>query len=335
MPAATWVVARRYSEFHELNKKLRANYPIIRHLEFPRRHAVLSMQKDVLQKRKVALERWLRELLLIPAICRSRELRAFLSQQALPSTGGPTEQAQQRDFVARIYNSVTDGMEEFLGNIPVLDQLSLAGQNLISAATSQLAAAGTTNSNAVSSLPELSSASTTSAVSNSINPDALSLASSTASIPSALPLDASAEAELSSLEAGAPSTFIKPIADIFLELFSLNTDGNWLRGRAVVVVLHQLLGGTIERKVRDQVRNLTNEESIAKYLTMVKDMMWPGGVLKKMEDRSVAQREASRKEAGLILATLLPDLAGSVVGGRNAISAARRVAAVENNERLK
>jgi hypothetical protein len=34
---------------------------------------------------------------------------------------------------------------------------------------------------------------------------------------------------------------------LFLEAFELNRGNNWLRGRAVVVVLHQLLGGTIER----------------------------------------------------------------------------------------
>jgi sorting nexin-25 len=323
MPAAAWVVARRYSEFHELNKKLRVKYPEIRHLEFPRRHAVMSMQKDVLQKRKVQLERWLGELLRVPAICRSRELRSFLSQQALRSTDGQSEQAQERDFVTRIYNSVTDGMEEFLGNIPVLDQLSLAGQNLISAATSQIQAGGPasgTNDGA--------------SISNSSSSANLNTIPASTTVP----LDPTTEAELAALDASTSvqdATFIKPIADLFLELFSLNTDGNWLRGRAVVVVLHQLLGGTIERKVREQAKTLTTEDSVAKYLSMLKDVMWPGGVLKKMEDRSIPQREASRKEAAVILGLLVPELAGSVVGTRNATSAARRIAAVANNERLK
>jgi sorting nexin-25 len=80
------------------------------------------------------------ELLLIPAVCRSRELRAFLSQAAInPADALRNQNMNSNDFVSRIYNSVADGMEEFLGNIPVLDQLSVAGQNLISAATTQLA----------------------------------------------------------------------------------------------------------------------------------------------------------------------------------------------------
>jgi sorting nexin-25 len=60
MPAAAWVVTRRYSEFHDLNKRLRAKYPQIRNLEFPRRQMVLKLQKDFLQKRRLGLERYLR-----------------------------------------------------------------------------------------------------------------------------------------------------------------------------------------------------------------------------------------------------------------------------------
>lgn len=66
---------------------------------------------------------------------------------------------------------------------------------------------------------------------------------------------AEAEAELAAFEAearasgsgGGQMSFVKPIADLFLETFELNRGSSWLRGRAVVVVLHQLLGGTIEK----------------------------------------------------------------------------------------
>ncbi|KAI1041279.1 hypothetical protein LB505_002548 [Fusarium chuoi] len=40
--------------------------------------------------------------------------------------------------MTRLYDSVADGMDDILGNIPVLDQISEAGQNLIAAATNQL-----------------------------------------------------------------------------------------------------------------------------------------------------------------------------------------------------
>ncbi|KAF2120851.1 intermediate filament protein-like protein [Lophiotrema nucula] len=310
MPAAAWVVTRRYSEFHELNKRLRAKFPQVRNSEFPRRQMMLKLQKDFLQKRRLGLEKYLRELLLLPSVCRSREFRAFLSQQAISSTDPNIGQdAEGRDFVTRIYNSVADGMEEFLGNIPVLDQLSVAGQNLISAATNQLAS----NSSAIAVPPALPASAVL-----SVGPNT----------------EAEAEAELLAFENKELEPFVTPICDLFLETFELNRENNWLRGRAVVVVLHQLLGGTIERKVRETFDAFVSENNVSKYIDMLKDNMWPNGKLKQGVERTAAERAQSRKEAGVVLATLIPELAASVVGRSNAQSASRRLLATVNNQRL-
>lgn len=304
MPAATWAVTRRYSEFHELNKRLKARFPAVRNLEFPTRQTLFTLQKDFLQKRRVVLERYLRALLLIPAICRSRELRAFLSQSAILSRGTNGTSVDERDFVTRIYNSVTDGMEEFLGNIPVLDQLSVAGQNLISAATAQM-----------NGVP--------------INPSGAEFANDPMSA-------AEAQAEIAGFEDRDAEPFVKPICDIFLEIFELQKGTSWLRGRAVVVVLHQLLGGTIERKVREAAKGFAQDDSILKYVELVKDTMWPGGQMRQAgTPRTAADKARSRKEAGLLLATLVPDMAGSVVGRVNAQAASRKIFAMLNNQRLK
>lgn len=300
MPAATWTVTRRYSEFHELHQHLRIKYPSVRNLDFPRRRMVMKLQSDFLHKRRLALENYLREILLLPDVCRSRELRAFLSQSAIaPGTEGLYDPADKTDIMTRFYNSVTDGMEDLLGNLPVLDQLSVAGQNLLSAATSQLI-----------TMPA------------AISEDPLTAAE--------------AEAELNAFEDRELEPFVKPICDIFLEVFELNRGNNWLRGRAVVVVLHQLLGGTIERKVRDNVRGIISEEAIIKYVNLLKDSMWPSGKLKKDgKPRSDSEKAKSRTEASLMLATLIPDLAASVVGRVNAQAASRRIFATFNNPRLK
>ncbi|KAL8718100.1 MAG: hypothetical protein Q9225_004722, partial [Loekoesia sp. 1 TL-2023] len=135
MSAASWAVARRYSEFHDLHYRLRRLYSAVRELDFPRRRLVMKLQRDFLHKRRISLENYLRELLRLPAVCQSRDLRAFLSQSAIIPKQDTGRDTERRDIVSRIYNSVTDGMDEFLGNVPVLDQLSIAGQNLISAAT--------------------------------------------------------------------------------------------------------------------------------------------------------------------------------------------------------
>ncbi|KAJ5370181.1 uncharacterized protein N7496_006273 [Penicillium cataractarum] len=304
MPAASWAVARRYSEFHELHQKLRMSYPSVRHLEFPRRRMVMKLQKEFLQKRRLALESYLQKLLLLPEVCRSRDLRAFLSQRAIipreETTARGTE-VETKDLVTRIYNSVADGMDDFLGNFGVLDQLSTAGQNLISAATAQA------NTSAAHD-PALATE------------DAVTTAE--------------AEAELNAFEDRELEPFIKPICDLFLEAFELNRGNNWLRGRAVVVVLHQLLGGTIERKVRDSARSLFQDDSLLRYLTLARDNLFPDGVLRKFEPRSTQERLKSRAEATVVLATLIPDLAGNVVGRANAQAAARRIFATLNNRPL-
>lgn len=42
------------------------------------------------------------------------------------------------------------------------------------------------------------------------------------------------------------TSFTGPICDLFIELFDLK-EKNWLRRQAVIVILQQFLGGTIER----------------------------------------------------------------------------------------
>ena len=259
----------------------------------------MKFQSEFLRKRQVALEKYLQELLHLPDVCRSRELRAFLSQSVISQGENLLDREDKKDMMTRLYDSVTDGVEDILGNIPVLDQISVAGQNLIAAATNQL------NSGPLNANEE------------------------------AFPA-AEAEAELNAYENKELEPFIKPICDIFLEVFELNRGNNWLRGRAVVVVLQQLLGGTIERKVRDNVKMLWQDDSVLKYIGMLRDNMWPNGQLvRDRKPRGPAERKKTRTEASLMLATLLPDLAGSVVGRVNAQAASRRLFATFNNSRLK
>lgn len=299
MPAAAWSVTRRYSEFHELHQKLRSLYPSVRGLDFPRRRMVMKFQREFLHKRRIALENYLRELLLLPEVCRSRELRAFLSQSVIAQGQDVVDREGGRDMITRLYDSVADGVDDILGNIPVLDQLSVAGQNLIAAATNQL--------------------------------NAMPAGGGDDSITTA-----EAEAELNAFENKELEPFIKPICDIFLEVFELNRGNNWLRGRAVVVVLQQLLGGTIERKVRENVKLLVQEDTVLRYLGLLKDNLWPGGEFdRNRRSRTAQEKTKSRTEASLMLATLVPDLAGGVVGRVNAQAASRRIFATFNNARLK
>lgn len=338
MPPASWVIAHRYSEFHDLHQKLRRRYPSTRGLEFPRRRMVMKLQRQFLHNRRISLETYLQQLLRMPDVCASRELRSFLSQQAINSSSDSNHKdpnaTDAQDIISRIYNSVTDGMDEFLGNIAVIDQLSVAGQNLISAAQNQLSA----NSPAAGGPSPGTNPRTNNA------PDGSSTQAQANSI-------AEAEAELRAFEDQQAEPFVKPICDLFLEAFELNRSSNWLRGRALVVVLQQLLGGTIERKTRETVKSLLSDDALIRYLTTAKTTLFPndGNTTTTTNNtnttdnttttftsspRTKSQRDSSKAEAGIVLATLLPDLAGNVVGRTNALAASKRLLAVINNRRL-
>lgn len=239
-----------------------------------------------------------------------------------------------RDFVSRVYNSVTDGMEEFLGNIPVLEQLSMAGQNIISAATTQLDAS-VPSSTTVVAKPNSSGNTTAAITATAIT------AEMQAELNAAENRGRSHDFELTGNEPGNEAkSFIKPICDAFLELFDLDKGNNWLRGRAVVLVLHQLLGGTVERKVRESVRALLAEEQLLQYLELVDGILQPDngktqGGGSKCKPRSLAEKTWSKQEAGLILSALVPEVVGNVVGRANAQAASQKFLAVLNNGRLK
>ena len=63
-------------------------------------------------------------------------------------------------------------------------------------------------------------------------------------------------------------------------------------------------------------------------------VMWPGGVMRKPVVRTSSQKTKSKNEASFMLAALIPDLAGNVVGRANAQAASRKIYDILNNPRL-
>ncbi|KAI9727574.1 MAG: Intermediate filament protein [Chrysothrix sp. TS-e1954] len=329
--AASWAIARRYSEFHSLHRRLRVRFAAVANIDFPRRQALLTLQKDFLRKRRTALERYLRELLTHPSICRSIEFRAFLSQQAITSLDGDSsgDLIDRRDLVTRIYNSVTDGMEEVLSNVPMRDQLSLAGQNLITAATSATVSPyptsphATTSSSDLTRAPNDQSTSTTDLTSDPSTAREARLEQRALEPP--LPLDQPPPPQQPQKQ-----PLIPPIAAAFTAFFQLSHTSptsstyTYLRGRALIVILQQLLGTTISRRLRSSYTQLTSPASLLHYLSLLREAVWPGGVLAARMPRTEAERERSRTEAALVLEVLICERVGGVVGRGVARDAAGR-----------
>ncbi|KAF9432855.1 Intermediate filament protein [Entomortierella beljakovae] len=166
------------------------------------------------------------------------------------------------------------------------------------------------------------------------------------------------------------TTFTEPLCDLFIELFELKEKNNWLRRQAVVIILQQVLGGTIERKLRDTIKAYIEESMLIFYVLKLRDALWPprpvtspfelsgeyevvGTDLQvssalpntpqgkptatdgaKKAVRTPEQKASTKDQANRKLSAFLPDLLGNMVGHQNARRGARRVFAAFQNRRL-
>ncbi|KAF9179970.1 Intermediate filament protein [Haplosporangium sp. Z 767] len=162
--------------------------------------------------------------------------------------------------------------------------------------------------------------------------------------------------------------FTEPLCDLFIELFELKEKNNWLRRQAVVIILQQVLGGTIERKLRDTIKAYIEENMLTFYVFKLRDALWPleatstksspnlsGGYEIVGEDlgtspasntpplasqpaaktaRTPEQKAMTKDQANRKLSAFLPELLGNMVGHQNARRGARRVFAAFQNRRL-
>ena len=139
-------------------------------------------------------------------------------------------------------------------------------------------------------------------------------------------------------EAASPATgFCAPICDLLIELFELGDGNNWLRRQAIVVVLQQLLAGTIERKVNDAYATSVTPPALVSHLATAREVLWPSpsGELKPPSlPRTAKQKAQTRDAAHQLLSTLIPELAENVIGRQNARGGVRTVFAMLQNQRL-
>lgn len=261
--SAGWIVARRYSQFFDLHQHLRANFPQVQRLAFPKKRVVLKFhqQKSLVDARRTALERYLKELLIIPEVCQSKTFRLFLSSE----------------------NFSADDIDN-------------------SGATPTAITSSSTPQSPRSSLD--------------------------------LPSLTSEEPELIGDETPI-KPFVQPICDLFIQLFGLHRGNNWLRGRAVVVVLQQLLGGTIEKKIREHIDDFTTTQSVSDVLQSLINNLWPNGQFKpSAAPRSISEKAQCKHDARLMLQKLIVGFSSRVVGSSGAKYAATHTFAMYQNEVL-
>ncbi|KAF5323375.1 hypothetical protein D9611_005598 [Ephemerocybe angulata] len=317
-----WVIARRYNEFLSLHNKLREKYALVKHLDFPGKRLVANLSGSFLDNRKQALEKYLQNVIAIPVVCESPDLRAFLSRdspfmasQSEPSLSKTTPSMSTSfsgtNLVRNVYRSVAESIDDMFFGPSMLDVM-------IQRLTRQAAEFAGIVGSAV----------------NDEDLVAQALNASGRTAPEATLMQLSGD--LKPLEGeSSTSTFSAPICDLVLAVFELNKKNNWLRRQAIVIILQQVLGGTIEKKVRDNIKDWFNETQLMKYINIFRDIMWPGGKLKgPAPPRTTEEKIRTRDDANRKLSSLVPDLAANVIGRSNARRGARRMFAVLQNRRL-
>lgn len=316
--ASGWVVARRYNEFLRMHNKLRDRYALVKGLDFPGKRLVTSLTGSFVDTRRQALEKYLQNLITIPVVCESNDLRAFLSrdspfiasevQEDVPKG---TTSFSGKNLVRSVYRSVAESIDDMFFGPSMLDVMI---QRLTRQAAEFAGIVGSAVhdedlvAQALKAFGKFTSEDTFMHMSSDLRP---------------------LEGETST------STFSAPICDLVLAIFELNKKDNWLRRQAIVIILQQVLGGTIERQIRQSIKSMFEESRIMPILAFFKDSLWPGGKLKPPgQPRSTEEITRSRDEANRKLSALVPDLAANMIGRSNARRGARRIFAVLQNKRL-
>ncbi|KAF8330752.1 PXA domain-containing protein [Cantharellus anzutake] len=310
-PISGWVVSRRYNEFLAMHQKLKEQYASVRNLDFPGKRIVATLSSSFLDGRRIALEKYLQDLILNPVVCESDELRVFLSRESTFTEAGnqivpKSSSFPGQDIVRNVYRSVAGSIDDMFFGPSMMDIMI---QRLSRQAAEVAGIIG-------------SAANDEDLIANAVkSPDEALLQ---------LPGD------LKVLDGEASVTsFTAPICDLVLSVFELDTKKNWLRRQAIVVILQQVLGGTIERKLRDNLATCLDDSHLWSYVKLLRDTLWPGDQwrspppLRTQEDKAKTRDDAQQK-----LSTLMPALASNMIGRSNARRGARRMFAVLQNRRL-
>ncbi len=299
---AGWIIGRRFSQFYKLNELLRKKYPQVNLLAFPKKKIILKFQqKALIDQRRYQLEHYLKKLLEIEEVCSDKEFRKFLTSQdyKVSSTSETsTPRSRIEDTANKIYNGLSSSID-MLNNsrVPSTDNLN--------------------------------------SLSKDRTEDNLDFSQNVEKVEDMQKELENFDSPIGGIRPESQKSFIKPVTDLVIALFSLNRPNSWLRGRAIIVVLHQIFGSTIEKHIKDLINGLTNEDKILESVNMLRDIIWPNG--KFMESgipRTNKEKNKSKQEARVLLETLMIDTCSKIVGQPSAKSASNKIFSMTQNETL-
>ncbi|KAJ1982576.1 tRNA (guanine-N(7)-)-methyltransferase (tRNA(m7G46)-methyltransferase) [Dimargaris verticillata] len=135
----------------------------------------------------------------------------------------------------------------------------------------------------------------------------------------------------------AVAPFMGTLCDLLIEVFELKEKNNWLRKQAISMLLRNILGSTIERRIREGLGDLVALPQLTQYLQVLKQSLWPqlnapsillaknGSSGRDDAPRSDAAKFDTRYDAYQKWQFFLPNVLGNAVGTRNAKRGAARL----------
>ncbi|SCU88999.1 LAME_0E01882g1_1 [Lachancea meyersii CBS 8951] len=141
-------------------------------------------------------------------------------------------------------------------------------------------------------------------------------------------------------EESKKGVFIRPLCGFLVSVFSLkDSRSSWLRGRALLVVIQQLLGSTIEKYIKDSIERITNPASIAATARKIRMKLWVDDVFFKNSEQKdlIREREEGAQigmEAKSKLQNLMGETCGRVFGLKTSKEASAEIFSMLQNEYL-
>ncbi|XP_038178616.1 sorting nexin-19 isoform X2 [Arvicola amphibius] len=120
--------------------------------------------------------------------------------------------------------------------------------------------------------------------------------------------------ELNNSDSGAETELADTALDLILLL--LMEQWKWLCTESMQKFFRLIFGTLVQRWLEVQVANLTCPQRWVQYLRLLRESIWPGGVLPKFPrpGRTQAQKAATEKQALQSLMSILPDFLVDILG---------------------
>jgi len=249
-------VYRRYSDFFALHERVCAKFPHLSKLPFPSKKTFGNMDSSVIQKRRVMLDAFIKELL-VPTTLQENEGLVILVDRFLDNECGyEKERLQSANNVLRAVGSVKNSVKNVTSAVTsVPNNLMSSMDNAIARALNAKQAGG-----------------------GGLAGGGLAGAAAAAGGAAALINDEKVGA---GIDAETSDNIPLRILLLFMdEVFDLQDRNQWLR-RQIVAVLRQLIkamfGDIVNRRIVDYFAQVTSPEKIGSYLDTFKQSFWPDG----------------------------------------------------------